>query len=229
MSSLIKSRDAGSIVVTPLGVTRPSVVAAAPVIDPEILALRRDLEALTARLAERDAEIVRLRKSGETAHAEGEAAGREAGRQAAEDRSEEILSSLRTGIDAALARYAEELASLGRLSALVAREGLAKLVGDGATRAALLEDMIRAQIEKIDGQAIVRIDVSRADFSDAEALDALKAALGDPRLDLRASDELDSGDCTIRLVLGALEVGIDQQWGRLSGVLSDLAVAGGAR
>jgi len=72
------------------------------------------------------------------------------------------------------------------------------------------------------------VSVSRQDFPSPEELSRLVAKLANPALDLRACAELSAGQCEMRLQLGTLEIGVDQQWSRLEAVLTDLSLASAA-
>jgi len=110
-----------------------------------------------------------------------------------------------------------------RLAALVARECLDQIFGNADDRVDQLCRIIRHQIVGIEAQALIRVDVSRSDFGEDAELDRLVAAIDGRNVEVRATDELDAGACQIKLVLGTLSVGIDQQWGRLRSMLTELA------
>ncbi len=224
--SLIKADNLAAAVSVRSLETARKVVASRrpePFVDPEILALRREVEVLRRDLEQREAAIARHKSELEQASREGEARGREAGRREVEDNQASRLAALRQGVEQALLRYGEELASLERLAPLVAAAGLDRIIGSAPAQAKLLAKAVRRQIESLDGQALMRIEVSAADFADPAALADLPVAVGRPEVEVRAVEDLEAGGCRIKLALGALEVGIGQQWSRLRGALENMS------
>jgi flagellar biosynthesis/type III secretory pathway protein FliH len=219
VSGLIKSADAAARVFLRPLIDAPAPAAVAP-IDPELLALRQLAEEQLLGLAERDAEIARLRDALAAASEAGRAEGRKAALDEATKLNARTLAVLQPAVQAALDRFAAALGSLDRLAALLARESLAIMIGEPGERAELLARMVALQVEAIEAAAILRIDVARTDFADPDTLAALA---GGTACEIRATDDLKSGDCTITLRLGALEIGIDQQWGRIADLLGTLA------
>jgi flagellar biosynthesis/type III secretory pathway protein FliH len=227
MSSVIKSQNAASRVrEIPAAPPPPRTVPSAKVVDVETAALRRQVEALSQDLGEREREIERLGEDIDRAFKAGEAQGRASGLEEGAERRSESLQALEKGLERALALVARDLSALERLAAQLAYEGLARVFSRPERGAELLADIIRKQVSELEAGAIVRIEVSRDDFNSPSALAELAAAAGHPSLELTASDELGAGDCRIKLVLGALEVGVAQQWGRIGEALQDLARPG---
>jgi flagellar biosynthesis/type III secretory pathway protein FliH len=230
MTSIIKAQDATAISakVRPLPSTAVSVapLRPEPVVPPEVLSLRREVEALTSQLASHHAEVERLKTDVGRAFREGEGEGRKAGLREAQDSQSAALARLERGIDGALGEFGQALSSLDRLAALLAREGLVKVLGEPGHYAEMVGRIVRRQLDLLDAQSLVRVEVSKVDFPDQERLAELAASLGRSPLELRTSDEIEAGGCRIKLTLGALEVGVDQQWSSLSAVLQDLAEPG---
>lgn len=226
--SVIKSGDlAASVSVRPLAAARqtPPSRRAEPFVDPELLALRREVESLSGELEARDSLIAGHGAELDKARREGEADGRKAGLKEADDGRAQSAAALRQGLELALQRYGEEIAALERLAPLLALAGLEKILGEDAGRAELLAAAIRRQIETLGGQALVRIEVSPVDFPDSETLRVLATAAGRPAVEVTASEALDAGGCRIKLRLGALEVGVGQQWDSLRAALEEMAAA----
>jgi type III secretion protein L len=196
-----------------------------PLIPAEVRALRQEVEALAARLADRDAEVERLQGDVRRAYRDGEAEGRKQGREEADQRRAEALVALGRGVEAALERFAGELEALERLSVLVARQALSKVLGDDADRTATLAAAIRHQLQDIEADSVVAVRVSTADFGDPRELERLAAELASTRVDLAADDDVGRGDCRIQLRLGTLDVGLPRQWARLERTLTALAEA----
>ncbi|MGE5566067.1 MAG: hypothetical protein ACM3YN_07935 [Parcubacteria group bacterium] len=216
MTTLIRSSDPARGANVRALERRPAPPATTAV-DPELLALRGEVDRLREKIAEQEAAIAGHPAALEKARADGEAAGRVTGLREADDGREALAAKIATATQLALDRFAEEVASLERLAPLVAIEGLGRVFEPSDQRAELVREVIRRQISGLETSAVVCVEVSSADFPDADDLPAASGA------EVRALDELKSGDCRIRLKLGSLEVGLDQQWDRLRGVLSDLA------
>jgi len=226
MSPVIKSADPGvSGRVRPLTLRLQPIDAAAAVVDPETVRLRADLEAATAALAVRDAEIERLKAAVEPARLEAEARGHAAGLAAAADLQAERLQLLEAGVLEAASQAKTELAALERLAPALAREGLARLVGDAGQRGDLLQDAVLNAVRQIDAEGVVRVEVAAGDFADLETLSGKLSEVAHRRIEARPAADLQAGQVRLRLVLGDLEVGLDQQWDRLARLFDDLAEA----
>lgn len=220
MSAIIKSGSA--VNVRPLSIPAPKPLApkrTEPRIDPELVALRREAEVLRQDLAQRDEAIGGHDDAIDRAFRDGEAAGRMKGLTEADDGRAERIARLESTIERALQTFSEEVAALERLAGVLAVTGLEKVLGDPGDYAELLQRIVRMQIEKINGQAVLRIEVSPEDFPEPEALSRLGAASGRPEIAVVAVEALKAGDCRIKLLLGAIEVGVGQQWGQLRAIL----------
>jgi flagellar biosynthesis/type III secretory pathway protein FliH len=213
MTGLIKSGSAA----LPLRVRAlaPAMARAAPPRDPEFDRLEAEVAALADALAAREEELEALSAEARDAFARGEAEGREAGRAEAEDQGAATLAALEDAAERALAKFADELAGMETLAALLARTCLEKMLIASEDRTRLVCDLIRGQAAALGAGAVVELRVSAEDFATPDALDQAQAALGERGCKLSASDSLASGDCTLALRLGALEIGLDQQWGSL--------------
>ncbi len=218
MSGLIKSGAAGlDARVRPLAFD-PAGAALAPAVDPELAALRERVLDLEARLAEHETAAEALSKAADEAYAEGEAAGREAGRAEADDRRGEALALLGETAERAAAALDERLEATDRLAALLAATCLDTLFGAPGRRTELVRDLIRRQLDGLRRETIIELRVSAEDFDSPE-----QAAAAAPGCAVSIADELVSGDCTIRLQLGELDVGLGRQWGTLRAALEDMA------
>lgn len=189
------------------------------VVDPELEMLREELAALAAELAARDERIAGHAEDVEAAFAKGEAEGR----RAAEDEDAAMIAAIETAADAALVRLGEEIGALERLAPLLAETCLERMLLASEARVEIVTGLIRGQIAQLQADAILVIQVSAEDFGTADALARLRAALADPACEIAAAPALASGDCTIALRLGTLEVGLGQQWGSLRAALEEMA------
>lgn len=226
MTSIIKLRDADHATVRSLSLTGASAPAQEPpeaAVDPELAALRLQVSALSQQVKHRDTEIEQLKHQVEAARRSGEAEGRQAGLASADARIAERLAALDAGVGRATERFAQEVAALEALAVALAHEGLAKVLDDPAAYRDLVSATIRAHLRRLEGQALMSVAVSAADFPTGSDLADLAAHIGSPGLDVAASDDLPAGGCRIGLRLGALEVGIPQQWEKLSATLRSLA------
>ena len=129
------------------------------------------------------------------------------------------LALLGETADRAITRYREEMASLERLAAMLAQTCLDRMLIGSEDRTRIVADLLGARLTALDADAIVRILVSAEDFPSPDALKGLAPA----PCEITASSALGPGDCTIQLRLGALEVGIGQQWGTLRDALGEMA------
>jgi flagellar assembly protein FliH len=217
VSGLIKSGAAGLDARVRALVFDAAGNAAAPAPDPELTLLRERALELEAALAERDATAEQHSAAVAAAYEEGEAAGREAGREEADARRAEALERLQESADRAVAALGERLEATDRLAVLLARTCLDKMFGAAGPRGAVVEDLIRHQLDALRQETVIEIRVSAEDFDCAEA-----AAAAAPACKVIVSDALASGDCTIRLGLGALEIGLGRQWDTLRAALDGM-------
>lgn len=232
MSGVIKSADVvgnGAIRGLPL-----AAVGAGPVTQRESETERRLAEAAAqlAQLERRDEEsrklIDDLRKKVDQSFQDGLKEGRELGRKEADDGAAKALGRLGNGIERAIGLFERDLSKLETLAPAVAHAALARLIGRSDLHQDILTRSIAHHMTAIEAASIIRIEVSRRDFGDEEALARLGQAMGRPITDLSASNDLEAGGCRIKLSLGALEVGLEQQWAKLSTVLAGLATEGDA-
>ncbi len=178
--------------------------------------LRRLLEDREAALTIAQAEVADARRSGF-------AEGRSQGLQDAEDAIQQRFELLAVGVGGAIDVFKAEIGSLERLAPKLAQAVLAKLVQDPETRADLLVATIQRQVRTLERASAVAIDVSRADFGGSVELEALSRRLDAPELRVQVSDDVQPGGCRIKLRLGHLDVGLDQQWSELAGLLESLS------
>ncbi len=199
-----------------------------PAIDPELLALRAETQALKQQLEAQEAKLAELAAEAKAAFRKGEASGREAGLREAADQGEQRLARLEAGIGQAQAAFAQAMDGLERLAPALAHEALATLIGQAGDRPQLVAAIIGNQVRTLEARSVIHIEVSAADFPDDDALAALEGTLGALGPSLQASVALKSGECRIRLKLGALDVGLDRQWAELAALLRDMAEGEGS-
>lgn len=200
-----------------------SQTARPPVVNPELTALEDALRASRAQLETYEARCREHEHDLRAASREGEDKGRREGLASADARETERLALLGAAIDKAVERFADDLGAMERLAAALAREGLSKVFGPSDQRADDVVATIRHHVVALEDQAILSVRVSHEDFDDEAKLKALAAAVGTPRVDIQGVEALPSGDCRIKLSLGEMEIGIGQQWARLSSALDAMA------
>lgn len=223
MSGVIKAGLAGSAAgrIEPLfGLGAPhdgSAPILAAIADP------RDDEIARLRLllAEREAEISAHAEALDAARAEGVETGRKDAEDKFEHDREAALSALREGIEAARQALASSLERTEALALMLVRQALEKLFDDPGGRLTTIGALIARQLAEIGRDMVVGIEVSRLDFPDTREIAALAETLQvDPAL-VCASLDLSEGQCRMRLKLGAIDLGVDRQWGAVRALLDE--------
>lgn len=184
---------------------------------------RQRITSLEADLRKRDAAITELRAGTERAFEDGKAQGRAEGLSEAEDRQAERLALLETALATAQCELSARLASFERLAALLARESLDVLLGDPEHRAATLKKILAQQVSKIEKSSLLGVSLSREDFPDKDALASAARRAGVSGTLLSNGADVPAGGCVMTFKLGKMDVGIDQQWGVLRGLLAGMA------
>jgi flagellar biosynthesis/type III secretory pathway protein FliH len=191
----------------------------------ELIEQLADLEnqdrALADALADCEAKLARAERDHEAALAEAVERGRAAGFEAGSGAKAEALETLQAGAERALEQLRGDLRGMETLAVALARAGLAKVFGDDRDMAGRVARLVRRQMEGLERATVLRIEVSSQDFAEVGSLDDLSHAAGLEGIEVKALDGLARGDCRIRLRLGELDVGLGQQWARLSGLLDD--------
>lgn len=225
MSRLIKSSSTASQV-RALDLLRQAPTTLEP--DPRDLELATRAERIAALEAEltahRAAEAQRIKDAAD-AETRAEARGHAAGLEAADARADERISRLELGMTEARARLDADLENLERLAALLAETALARLIDDTEHRQPLIAATIRRQMQGLEASAVLHVEVSPRDFPTPEALEPLAREAGLAGVRIETVTSLAAGGCRLKLRLGELEVGLDQQWGALRAVLVDLAAS----
>ncbi|AHE55649.1 hypothetical protein [Sphingomonas sanxanigenens] len=217
---MIKAIDGAAAVARPLAPLRTENKAAnaihAP--DPKIAALEEEL-AQTIRRAEKFvAENENLRAARDRAYADGERAGRIEGRKEAEHSDAKRLAALERAIAAALARRQERSANALDLARVIAFEALGRLLDEDRERADLLSRIIETQVARLERTSILRIEVSREDFPDADAIASIRDQVAES-VQIDVLGQAPHGHCRIVQTLGAIDAGIETQFGRLAALL----------
>jgi flagellar biosynthesis/type III secretory pathway protein FliH len=199
---------------------RPPLAAATdpPVVDPALQALEHqvtELQHQLSRMSTRATEQARqleeaareIEVTRESSLAEGFTDGL---RQAEADftaRSEALAEALAS----ALRTYDSAVKGLEKLSSMIALAALDRVLGPAHGRDDAVARIVARQVDLLASLAPVEVRVSGEDFADSAALhDALVRVGADPAR-VRADPVLPSGQVTIRLRLGEVDAGIDQQ------------------
>jgi type III secretion protein L len=146
-----------------------------------------------------------------SAHEDGLAAGAAA--------KAEALQQLDAGLARATERLAADLQGLETLAVSLAKAALAKIFDDHDGLADRVVQLIRRQLADLERGALLGVEVSERDFPDSESLQHLSRTAGLSGVEIRALAGLEPGGCRLRLRLGELDVGVGQQWARLSALL----------
>jgi flagellar biosynthesis/type III secretory pathway protein FliH len=224
------------------GIRAPIVAAPSPEPGPEWLELQSRLEALADELQRlRDenatlgeeleaarAETARASREGEEAAAAAAESAREAGWAEGAEAKAEALARLEDAVDRAMDQFRIDLRGMETLAVALSKAALAKVFGDDRDMAHRVSRLVRRQIEALDRDSVLRVEVAVADFADPTALGDLGRDAGLDGIEVKAVDELSAGDCRIRLRLGELDVGLAQQWGRLTSLLDEALTVEGA-
>jgi type III secretion protein L len=224
MSALIKSRDAGYAGTVQLfgreAVTQPDAPQRAVTPIENLLATENSRLAALAEKYEADiaVHVDALAK----AFADGELAGRSAAEAEFEDERAAALSLLETGIAEAKSDLGSALKNAENIAVLVAHAALGKLFGDASSYKGYVTELIRHQLGRIGQESFVAIEVARADFPNTSEVADLALSLAIPTERLRVLDELNNGDCRMRMQVGTLEVGVDRQWGAVCALLTEM-------
>lgn len=223
MSGIIKS-GAGISSVRSFPLTNAAAIRPIPSPEEEERErLRRKVDALEKELELRETSLTKLRKDVDEAYVHGKTEGHSAGLAGAQKRDADRLSLLEQALADANTELKQNLSSLERLAALLARDGLAIILGNPDYRRELLEQIIAAQIVKIEKSLLVEIALSAEDFPNAETLSAAANRAGIDAAALIATADILPGDCVMKLRLGHQEIGINQQWDVLRARLEELS------
>lgn len=189
----------------------------------QVALLELEIESLSEQLAKAQARIPQLEAEREAAYHAGEAAGREVGRKEGDRSRIERLATLSRGIEQAQVAYGAQIALLEYLAPLLARTGLAKVLGDADAYTGLMSEAIGRQLRELDARTVLRVMVSARDFPTQVEREDLEAMLDRPEVALSTSDDLAPGDCRIELTLGTLDIGLGGQWDKLCAALAEAA------
>ena len=222
MSGLIKAGSVtAGLILAPFGHGERARTVRAAAVEPEQHPLEREIERLReklagcdARIAVHDDELAQARVAAELAGREAAQAEFEADRAAAVERLEQGIAKARNDLK-------EGFEQAQALALLVARGTLDKLFGDQGERTEIIAALLSEQLERVGRELVVAVDVSRLDFPDTGEIIKLSERLGLGAGILGAKVDLDGGACRMRMRLGTIDLGIDQQWGAVRALIDE--------
>ncbi|RQR52935.1 hypothetical protein DIE19_27480 [Burkholderia sp. Bp9126] len=176
-----------------------------------------EIGALTARLAEFEAQCAALEDERDTAYRRGvDDGGRAADANAKRD-DDARVDALSRGVQDARASLQMRFASLESLALDIAQAALEQMLGATEHYPALVAQTIRHHVAQMESSVVLTVDVSRADFPDDNALRPISAAA--PETIVNAHPHLPAGACRFGLAPGRAELDLPRQRDRLLAVL----------
>ena len=118
----------------------------------------------------------------------------------------------------ALTAWQSRLGEWEALAVLVGKMALAKVFDDPAAQSEMVVSAIARRMMELRHQSVISVRVSDEDFPDEVAL-ARIAVLAGKSVETLATGELASGECTIDLKLGKMDIGPKTQWAALGALL----------
>ena len=187
--------------------------------------LQRELSRMSASAAEQAGLLADTERRIETARASGLAEGFTDGLRRAEADFTARSEALANCVTSALSTYETRIQRLAELSSTIALAAIEQVLGSEHGRGEAVARIVARQLQRLTSSAPAEVRVSASDFADAAALhDALESVNVDPAR-VRTDPALASGEVTIRLQLGQVDAGIDQQLAALRRLLTDRADA----
>lgn len=211
----------GHVGPAPSDSARLALEAQVAALEAELAEVQAQASQLSAALAAQEAEAAQTAMDHTQALAQAAAEARAAGRDEGAAAKDEALEVLAGAAERALDELRQDLSGLEVLAVALSRAALAKVFGEADDLGDRVARLVRRQLAEVERSAVLRIEVSAADFRDAAALEALGSRAGLSGIETCALDTLAAGDCRIRLRLGELEIGLAQQWGRLQALLDE--------
>jgi flagellar biosynthesis/type III secretory pathway protein FliH len=189
--------------------------------DPAISALRAQVAELTRQVLQLQTE---LETTADAAYEDGHQAALSVNVRDEEAARTELGRCLR----AAQAAFETALGDTHRLGVALAQSAVAKILGEMPEGPAIVEAILRVQLERLRPEMVMSVSVSALDFENELELAALCSRLGGGALTLQRDRLMPRGDCRIELRLGHLEAGLGTQWQKLVAFCETLAAEPGA-
>jgi flagellar biosynthesis/type III secretory pathway protein FliH len=188
---------------------------------PELVALEREVARLRRQLQDNEESQREALKNAVTEAVD------EARRGFSRDEAA-ALKILEEGVRDAAARMRDRLSSLDSLALVMCETVLEKLLGEGGHSQDLLTRAITAQMTGLRRQTVLAIHVSATDFPNDGALQKLRGAIGDARIEPKTDLALARGECRIDVRLGHIELSLTRHWQAIGAELRRMAQTGGA-
>lgn len=183
--------------------------------------LQRELSRMSASAAEQARQLDEAERRIETARESGLAEGFTDGLRRAEADFTARSELLAKSVTNALSSYEIGIQRLGELSSTIALAAIEQVLGSEHGRGEAIARIVSRQLHLLTASAPAEVRVSASDFADTAALhDALANVNVDPAR-VRTDPALAPGQVTIRLQLGQVDAGIDQQLAALRRLLTD--------
>jgi len=187
----------------------------------QVADLQRQLSRISASAAEQARQLDAAERRIETARASGLAEGFTDGLRRAEADFTARSEALAECVSSALSTYETGIQRLAELSSTIALAAIEQVLGSEHGRGEAVARIVARQLQLLTSSAPAEVRVSASDFADTAALhDALASVNVDPAR-VCTDPALASGQVTIRLQLGQVDAGIDQQLAALRRLLTD--------
>lgn len=174
-------------------------------LEAEIEALKADLaDAAASRAAAIDQARAEARLEAARAHVRDDA---------------RMLDALRKGMGNATHAFTDYLRQSEALALLLCETALEKVFGDPTIQRDLIARAIHVQVDGVNGEAVLRLSVSAADFPNEGSLSALQL---DRLLTVR-DPTLAAGECRIGMRFGEIELSLPEHWDALKALLRNMA------
>lgn len=173
---------------------------------------------LLEKIAGLQGEIADIRKSAPVEIKTAREQGRQTGLAERDATAAKRQAALEAGVSKAVENWAAQLKAIERCSIGLAGLVLERMIGNPDWQAEFVRQSIKHHVAGLARESIVTVNVSPVDF-DSEQLAEHTTIWG---VALRPIDDLQSGECTIDLVMGHHDVGAGAQWKQVSALLAEL-------
>jgi type III secretion protein L len=209
---------------------RPPLAAASDplIVDPAVQALEHQIAELQHQLsrmstsaAEQARQLEEARRQIQVTREASLAEGFTDGLRQAEADFAARSQALADALADALRTHDRAMKGLDKLSSMIALAALDRVLGPSHGRDDAVARIVARQVDLLASSAPVDVRVSAEDFADTAALQEALVRVGADPARVRTDPALTSGQVTIRLRLGEVDAGIDQQLTALRRLLSE--------
>ena len=188
-----------------------------------IAKLEGEIERLRTQVAKQSKTIDAFDQQLQQAFSSGRAEGIKVGREDVGSDDAARLAALKLGIEHGLSELRAQLSGIDPLAAGLALDVLQKMFAHPGDSAALVVQLVERQARELDRGAVLQVQVSSADFPGRDPLSELLHVDGLGGVEIETTDRLMSGACVLKLRLGHIATGLDQQWPALRAVIERMA------